>query len=77
MLGRQLLAEGGPDRQAVHCDFVLPHTHCQRPLLGFLCCHKAAVHILVEPGVVAGSQVCHYGGKLDGPLDASPVEHRH
>lgn len=58
----------------MHSQLVLADTHGQRPLLGLLCGHKAAVYVLVEPGVVTGGQVCHNRGKLDGPLDPCPVK---
>ena len=76
LLGGKLLTEGWSDGQAVHSQLVFANTHGQSPLLGLLCCHKAAVHILVEPGVMAGGQVCHNSGKLDGPLDPCPVTKR-
>lgn len=58
----------------MHSQLVLTNAHGQSPLLGLVSCHKAAVHILVEPGVVAGGQVRHNGGKLDGSLNACPVK---
>lgn len=72
-LGGKLLTERWSDWQAVHSDLVLTYAHGESPLLGLLCGHKAAVHIFVKPGVVAGGEVCHDSGKLDGPLDACPA----
>lgn len=57
----------------MHSQLVLTNAHGHSPLLGLISCHKAAVHILVKPGVVAGGQVRHNSGKLDGPLKACPV----
>ena len=71
----QLFAEGRPDGQAMHCDLVFGHSHGKCPLLGFLCCHKAPVHILVEPGVMTCCEVCHYCCKFDVFLSASPAKH--
>lgn len=57
----------------MHCDLVLAYAHLQSACLGLLGGHKAAVHILVEPGVVAGGQVRHHRGKLYVPLQACPA----
>ena len=75
--GGKLLTEGGADGQAMHHHLVLPDAHVKRTLLGLLCCHKAAVHILVEPGVVACREVCDHSGKLDGPLNPRPAATGH
>lgn len=57
----------------MHSQLVLANAHGQSPLLGLVSCHKAAVHVLVEPGVMASGEVRHHSGKLDGPLNACPV----
>ena len=73
LLGGKLLAESWSDGQPMHSQLVLGNAHGKCPLLGLLSCHEAAVYILVEPGVMAGGQVCHNSGKLDGPLNPCPA----
>ena len=57
----------------MHSQLVLGNAHGESPLLSLLSCHEAAIHILVEPGVVAGGQVRDNSGKLDGPLNPCPA----